>query len=219
MEKTILVTGKDTFLGNEILQILSAPGQKMASTVNPRPGSKVHWESADLQLVLPWNRGSPLGAKNILSEIISRFHSLDQVWLVLSPDIDSRGADEVSYSELEEKVTQGLRGFFFLLKELQAYSRNRSILEVNFVLFHEKSSGTGPLSSCIYSGFQGIGQGALNSHRGLSVRGFESCGNSGESFMEYLKELAFSNKAPWGRWHIFQERKGLFPGMSKGGVR
>ncbi|OHD14878.1 MAG: hypothetical protein A2Z96_07195 [Spirochaetes bacterium GWB1_48_6] len=215
MGKTILVTGKDTFLGNEIIQILQGAGNKIASTVQPRPDSTVHWDIPDQHLVLPWNRRSSLSSKNLLSDILARFGTLDEVWLVLSPELDSRPAGAVPLVELDEKLDLGVKGFFCLLRELTTYGKINPHLEINFVLFRETSHGIGPLSSCIYSGFKGLGQGTIQTSRD-KVRGFEASGQSGDAFLRFLQEEGFNHKAAWGQWHILQEKRGFFPG-SKGG--
>lgn len=217
MGKRILITGKDTFLGNEIIRELQAGDHQLISTVNPRPDGKVQWEVPEKHLVVPWNRRTSLGAQNLILEAKKKFGGVDEAWLVYSPEMDSRPAEDVSNLDLEERLDQGLKGFFFLVRELGSLSQEGRKPELNFVLFHEQPASAGPLSSCLYGGFAGLAQGTIQTARGLRARGFESAGNSAEAFLQYLRDQGFSGKAPWGKWHVYQEKRGFFSG-NKGGL-
>src|SRR5690349_20919668 len=132
MEKTILVTGKDTFLGNEISQFFLNQGQKAAVSVTPRKEAFPAVEQDRRLFVFPWSRRSAVSAKNFLLQSVHELGPLDEAWVVFSPDSETVPFHELPTLEIEESVDSQVKGFLFLARELLAYQTQNPSVRLHF---------------------------------------------------------------------------------------
>ena len=110
MGKTILVTGKEGFLGNEISQHFLGQGCRVAASVPPR---KETYPSVDTEkglLTFPWSRRSSVAAKNFRLQTLQEFGSLDEAWIIRTPDREAFGLAETAPLALDEGIDASLKG-------------------------------------------------------------------------------------------------------------
>lgn len=219
MEKTILVTGKDTYLGSEVSQFFLDQGCRVAATVAPRKEAYPTVELDNRLLVFPWTKRSPISAKNFILQTLNQFGSLQEAFVIFSPEKEAPSLPDVPVIEIEERIDAQFKGLVFLCRELLALQAQNPLLALNFVVFDEEVNDQPPLASSLYFAFKGLVNGLLlqSQKRALPVWGFESQAPQTEGFSNFiLNHPRQDPKASLpGRWHVFGEKKNFFQSFFK----
>ena len=206
MGKTILVTGKESFLGNEIAQHFLSQGCQVAAAVPPRKEVPPAAERERRLVQFPWSGGSPAAAKNLILQTLQTFDSLDEAWLVISPEREAYALTELSPPAIDGGL-DAVKGALYLVRELLSRHAVRP-LTLRFVFFDEDPAGLPPLAAVQYHGLRGLVTSlfAQAKKRGLTVWAYETLVPRADEYASYL----LSSKTPVpGRWNVLGERRNL----------
>lgn len=208
MGKTILVTGKEGFLGNEISQHFLNQDCRVVASVPPRKDTFPKLDPEGKLLQVPWNRRSPVAAKNFLLQAIQHFDSLDEAWLVITPEREAFVLAELAPLALDEGIDGVLKGTLYLVRELLQYQATHPSLVLHFVFYDEEPAALPPLAAVEYQGLKGLVSSLLlqSRKRHLPVWAYEALVPRTEEYLRYL--LSGKTNEP-GRWNLFGEKKTL----------
>jgi len=206
MGKTILVTGKENFLGNEIAQHFLNQGYQVAAAASPRKEAAQTADREHRLVHFSWSGASPAAAKNLILQTIQNFDSLDEAWLVISPERESYALTDLGPPAIDGGLDT-VKGTLYLVREL--LNRNAvQPLTLRFVFFDEDPAGLPPLAAIQYQGLRGLVTSLLSQakKRGLSVWAYETLIPRADEYASYI----LSSKAPApGRWNVLGERRSL----------
>ncbi len=206
MGKTILVTGKETFLGNEIAQHFLSQGCRVAAAVSPRKEVPQNTDRERRLVHFAWTGTSPAAAKNLILQTTQTFDSLDEVWLVISPERESYALNDLGPPAIDSGLDT-VKGALYLVRELL----NRQAvqpLSLRFVFFDEDPAGLPPLAAIQYHGLRGLVTSLFGQAKklGLTIWAYETLIPRADEYAAYL----LSSKAPApGRWNVLGERRTL----------
>ncbi len=217
MEKTILVTGKDTYLGNEIARYFLDQGARVGTSVTPRQHEAALAPDQDDRLLLvPWYRNSAVSAKNLVWQTANKLGPLHEVWVILTLDKEGVFLDSPP-AVLEESLDASLKGLTFLTRELSTLQSTNPSLRIIFVLFEEDRQELPPPLALIYQGAKGFISAVLSNARrkNLPVWAYESALPQAESFVQFILShpRGEAKAAPPGRWAVFEEKKTLLASL------
>ncbi|NNM54967.1 MAG: hypothetical protein HKM05_09625 [Spirochaetales bacterium] len=217
MEKTILVTGKDTYLGNEIARFFLDQGSRVGASVTPRQHeAALSLDQDERLLTIPWYRNSAVSAKNLVWQTANKLGPLNEVWVVLT--LEKEGIFlESAPAILEEALDTGLKGLTFLTRELLSLQANNPALQIIFVLFEEDRTELPPPLALIYQGAKGFITSVLAAARrkNLPIWAYESALPQAEAYTQFLlaHPRGEAKVAPPGRWTVFEEKKTLLASL------
>lgn len=208
MGKTILVTGKEGALGNGIAQHFLSQGWQVAASVPPRKESFPSVDQDRRLFLFPWNRRSPVASKNFVLQSFEEFGSLDEAWVLITPERESFSLAELAPLMLDESLDQGVKGSLYLIRELLQRQLSNPTLVLRFVFFDEEPAALPPLAALHYHGLRGAVNGLLLQarKRNAPVWAYESLAPRPEEFLTFI--TSGKNLHP-GRWNIFGEKKTL----------
>lgn len=219
MEKTILVTGKDTYLGDETSRFFLDRGCCVSASVTARKEPFPAVDEDKNLLVFSWNKRSPIGAKNFVLETLARFESIDEAYLFFAPEKEALSLVDLSVTELEDRIDSQLKGLTFLTRELLALQARQPKLGLNFVLLDEEYEDQPPVAAALYHGFKGLATGVLNHarKRGLPAWGFECHQPAPAEFLKFVlaHPRTDAKLSQPGRWHSFGDKKNFLSAMFK----
>jgi hypothetical protein len=213
MGKTILVTGKEGFLGNEISQHFLNQGCRVAASVPPRKEAFPSVDQDRRLLLFPWNRRSAVAAKNFLLQALQEFETLDEAWILVTPDREAFSLGELAPLALDEALDSGPKGTLYLIRELVQRQAAFPGLVLRFVFFDEDPANLPPLAALHYQGLKAVVNAFLAQarKRNLPIWAYESLVPRTEDFVNFL----FSSKtAQPGRWNVLGEKKTLRDNLS-----
>jgi NAD(P)-dependent dehydrogenase (short-subunit alcohol dehydrogenase family) len=208
MGKTILVTGKEGFLGNEISQHFLNQGCQVAASVPPRKESFPSVDQDHRLLQFPWTRRSAVAAKNFVLRTLQEFESLDEAWIVVTPERESFGIAELAPLALDEGLDGTVKGTLYLVRELLQRQANHPHFVLRFVFYDEDPSTLPPLAALHYQGLRGMVTALLTQarKRSLTVWAYETLVPRTEEYLAYI----LTSKTPQpGRWNVLGEKKTL----------
>jgi hypothetical protein len=180
----------------------------VAASVPPRKEAFPSVDQDRRLLLFPWNRRSAVAAKNFVLQALQEFETLDEAWIVVTPDRESFGLGELAPLALDEALDSGPKGTLYLVRELLQRQAAFPGLVLRFVFFDEDPAGLPPLAALHYQGLKGLVNALLAQarKRNLPVWAYESLAPRTE---EYLTFLFSSKTAQPGRWNVFGEKKTL----------
>jgi len=203
-----LVTGKEGFLGNEISQHFLSQGCRVAVSVPPRKESYPSVDQDRTLLQFPWSRRSPVAAKNFLLQTLQEFESLDEAWIIITPERESFGLAELAPLALDESLDNAVKGTLYLVRELLQRQANQPGLVLRFVFYDEDPASLPPLAALHYQGLKGMVNALLVQarKRNLTLWVYEALVPRLEDYLSYI----LSSKTPLpGRWNLLGEKKTL----------
>jgi NAD(P)-dependent dehydrogenase (short-subunit alcohol dehydrogenase family) len=206
MGKTILVTGKENFLGNEIAQHFLNQGCQVAAALSPRKEAAPA-AGAERRLVqLPWSSNTPAAAKNLILQTVRTFDSLDEAWIIVTPEREAYSLTDLAPPAVDGGV-DAVKGTLYLVRELLA-RQTPQLPTLRFVFFDEDPAGLPPLAAVQYHGLRGLVTSLLAQakKRGQIVWAYETLVPRADEYLSYI----LSSKAPVaGRWNVLGERRNL----------
>lgn len=208
MGKTILVTGKEGFLGNEISQHFLNQGCQVAVSVPPRKESFPSVDQDHRFLQFPWTRRSAVASKNFVLQTLQAFESLDEAWIVVTPEREAFGLAELAPLALDEGLDSQVKGILYLVRELLQRQAAQPSLTLRFVFYDEDPSTLPPLAALHYQGLRGAVTALLTQarKRSLTIWAYETLVPRPEEYLAYI----LSSKTPQpGRWNVLGEKRTL----------
>jgi len=185
MGKTILVTGKESFLGNEIVRHLLNQGCQVAVHDRPRTAA---------------------AAKNLILQTVHKHDSIDEAWLIISPERETYDVTDLPPAALDGGL-DAVKNTLYLVRELLA-RHAVAPLALRFVFFDEDPAGLPPLAAIQYHGLRGLVTSLFPQakKRGLTVWAYETLVPRADEYVSYI----LNSKAPAsGRWNVLGERRNL----------
>lgn len=208
MGKTILVTGKEGFLGNEISQHFLNQGCRVAASVPPRNEALASLDPERRLLQFPWSRRSAVAAKNFLLQALRAFETLDEAWIVVTPEREAFALPDLAPMAVDETLDATIKGTLYLVRELLQRQAVQPSLTLRFVFYDEDPGTLPPLAAVHYQGLKGLVSALLTQarKRNLTVWAYESLVPRTEEYLSYL----LNSKTPMpGRWNVLGEKKTL----------
>jgi len=208
MGKTILVTGKEGFLGNEISQHFLNQGYQVAVSVPPRKDALPSVDQDHRLLQFPWTRRSAVASKNFVLAALREFESLDEAWVLVTPERESFALAELAPLAVDEGLDTTVKGTLYLVRELLQRQALQPSLVLRFVFFDEDPSTLPPLAAVHYHGLKGLVTALLAQarKRHLTVWAYESLVPRPAEYLAFL----LTSKTPGpGRWNVLGEKKTL----------
>jgi len=203
-----LVTGKDTFLGNEICRSFLEKGDQVATSVPPRQELFPALEQDKRLLVFPWNRRSPVAAKNFLLQTDLQLTPPDAAWVLITPIREAFSLGDQPPLAIDEAIDAQIKGLVYLVRELLTRQAANPALALHFVFFEPEPPTLPPLGALEYFGLRGMISSVLASARkkGLSTWAYDSLLAQPEAYVTWL--LTARSHLP-GRWNVHGEKKSL----------
>jgi hypothetical protein len=219
MTRGIFILGNKSSLlqavGTEALKRV----QQYASAVIGEPhddGEKTE-EPGEGKILLSWNPSSPLSARTLTLAAENRLGRLDDVILVCSPPVLYRPPDALTPAEIEKRINEEIKSWFFLARELVSLFKNRgqgtlalAVPENSSVSMDTARSKDIPLDllgTAAAASFRVLAQGLLSSSIGASYNtlGFivPENGAEGDIASWILKTIDDNNRKNSGRWHKY----------------
>jgi hypothetical protein len=171
------------------------------------------------QIPLGWNPGSPISARSLVLGAKNRLGRIDDAILVCSPPAIRKRPADLSPNDIEVLVSDHIKGWFSLTRELALYFRNAVsaqdqgreggvlALVVSGISPGGKYDAADIAGPAAAAAFRGFAQGILSASAGEPYRalGFSS-GEAGgdEEFAAYVfKIIDEGNRRDSGRWFKF----------------
>ena len=214
MGRTILVTGYDTDFGRSITEEALKASYSVVATTDPGAGAASDRE--DL-LIVEWNRGSLLSARNVVLAGANHFGSVDDTVVTYLAGKDHAPLHELQSVTIEEAVDRRLKSQIYLLKETLGHFALGSAdppSRLGLVMYGGNLEFLSPLESTTAGGFLHLSQSLMNMYQNepFSIYGFHSGSQETEEFAEFVVgALSGAVKTRPGRWYRFSRRP--FPGM------
>jgi NAD(P)-dependent dehydrogenase (short-subunit alcohol dehydrogenase family) len=217
MGKAVLVTEGDSPLGAALVRLFRAKGFSVATTTPAGADGaeqRAMRESEDAR-VIPWNRRSPLSARNVLLSSLNAFEVLDEVFILEAPCPSANALPEAASAEIERSFDEA-KGPVFLAREVLSYfpRRRRGLLAL--VSFPSAGSENA-VQAAMREGFRGFASSLMAGQNGtgLIVNGFQSSGAGVDEFAEFIDHtLEEKARKISGHWFVCQPRgflQGVFP--------
>lgn len=215
MGKAVLVTEGDSPLGAALVRLFRAKGFSVVTTtpVGGEGAGRIKSED-DAHLVVPWNRRSPLSARNVLLAALNAVDALDEILILEAPCPSANALPEAASAEIERSFDEA-KGPVFLAREVLSYfpPRKRGLLAM--VSFPSAGSDTA-VQAAMREGFRGFASSLMTSQNGtgIIVNGFQSSGAGVEEFAEFIdRTLDEKARKISGHWFVCQPRGGFLQGV------
>jgi NAD(P)-dependent dehydrogenase (short-subunit alcohol dehydrogenase family) len=214
MGKTILVTGKESFLGNEINRFFLEGGHQVSVAVTPRKDVFPSLDQSKRQYLIPWNRRSAVAAKNFILQTEQELGPIDEAWVLVSPERESFALNDLPPLTIDETIDQNTKGLVYLIRELLSRQAQRPTLAIHFVFFEEDPTSLPPLGALQFFGLRGVVSSLLGMarRRSLPILAYDTVLQQPETYATWL--LTPKMHSP-GRWNIHGEKKSLLSLFSR----
>ncbi len=145
------------------------------------------WEDASVRCC-EWEPRSFISSRNLVLTGFTVFDSIDAVVLSHSDRDERTTIHDLSPRDIESGIDVGLKGFFFLLRELIPYLAERRTGHVSFALFRPDDDSSGPLSRTTGEGFASLAQSMFDVYRnaGFTMSAFESKKDDVDGFADFV---------------------------------
>jgi NAD(P)-dependent dehydrogenase (short-subunit alcohol dehydrogenase family) len=216
MGKAVLVTEGDTPLGAALVSLFRAKGLSVVTTT-PSGGDAAEQRAIsenDSVRVVPWNRRSPLSARNVLLSSLNAFEALDEAFILEAPCPSANALPEAASAEIERSFDEA-KGPVFLAREVLSYFPRRKRGFLALVSFPSAGTDTA-VQAAMREGFRGFASSLMAGQNGtgIIINGFQSSGAGVEEFAEYIdRTLEEKARKISGHWFVCQPRSGFLQGV------
>ncbi len=215
MERTVLITGRQSTLRDDLLQEALARSFKVFATYDPSLGEpEIPDGFGDELTYVEWNRRSPISARSVLLALENGAEAVEEVFVVFQPETTAVPFNEAQASQIEEVVDGSIKGYLFLLREILAHGIRRAGVRVNLVVENSTGELTPPLEAATTGAFLAGARAlmALYQQESIRFRGFQSSGKEGREYARFvLDTIRDKGEKSFGRWSKFGGRGNLFP--------
>ena len=227
MTRGILIAGNESSLFSaaaaEALKRVEAFASALIPNRFPLPEGggalPVRTENAGGAIPLSWNPASSISARTLVLAAENRLERINNAIIVCSPPAVFRAAEALTPEEIEILVSDHIKGWFFLIRELILYFRRSGTGSLSLVVPEIVSGGRETsvnvpadlLGPSALASFRAFAQGILASQAGepFQTMGFATTeagdeGNFAAWFFKIIDEEARRNS---GRWHKYSKLK------------
>ena len=224
MKPTMLITGGDSPLGNSIIQKALADGFNVIATApsissqGQRAGGD-KGQSESLMLV-PWNRISPVSARNVVLRAVGSYAAIDQAIVVHSLTNERKPLHELALNQLQEIVDVQLKSHLFLIKEILAHFLKRKSGVLSLVVEGAVRGELPTMDALVTEGFVSLINSLMASYQNdpIAVIGFDAQPSEPKDYASFILSALAHDPHP-GKWLHFGEKSGLFRGGRRSGGR
>lgn len=224
MKSTVLVSGGDTPLGNSIIQKALTGGFNVVATAanfsrgkNGQRGKETGAKGGSESLVLvPWQRMSPVSARNVVLKAISAGSAIDRAVLVHSLTNERRSLHELPLNVIQELIDLQLKSHLFFAKEVLSYFLKRKSGNLSLVLDVGGLDELATIDNLVAAGFAALADSLMKAYRNepVSIDAFDTQSSDVEDFASFIVTAAAQSPTD-GKWHHHAQRSGVF----RGGIR
>lgn len=215
MERTLLITGRQSPLTDDLLQEALSRSFSVLATFDPALGEpEVPDGFGDDLVYVEWNRRSPISARSVLLQAENAAGSLEEIFVVYSSEGVTAPFHETQASRIEEVVDGGVKGYLFLLREALSHALRRGGGGVNIVVQDSGSELLPPLEAATSGAFLAAARSLMTFYEeeAVQVRGFQSGSAEGREFAKFILDtIRDKGEKAAGRWNKFGGRGSLFP--------
>jgi len=224
MERVILISDINTELGLNLLKQYYANGDKIIGiSTNDNDNSdhnKIDFKEfrPESLEIIPWNRISPVGIKNVLLKGITRFREIHEALILQTISFKYKQFDALSILEIEKSIDKGIKGSCFLIKELLSYllqQQRGSLSLVSNIHYQDNALGS-PLGEMVEASFNALVKSLFRNTRGSAViiNSFESSTIHSDKFSEFIYKTnnEKTNRAS-GKKFSYHDKKPFLAGI------
>lgn len=215
MERTLLITGRQSPLIDDLLQEALSRRFSVLATYDPKAGEpEVPDGFGDDLVYVEWNRRSPISARSVLLQAENVAGTLEEVFIVYSPESVTVPFHETQASRIEEVVDGAVKGYLFLLREALSHALRRGGTGVNIVIQESGSELLPPLEAAASGSFLAAARALMTFYEeeAVPIRGFQSASTESRDFAKHILDtIREKGEKSAGRWTRFGGRGGLFP--------
>jgi hypothetical protein len=220
MTRGILIAGTESSLSAAIAAEAGKRVERFAAAFIPGsvtlPERGCAQPAGEKLIPLSWNPGSPLSARTLVLQGINRLERVDEAILVCTPPSVRKQADELNSVEIETMVSDHIKGWFFLVKELCVFFASRKAGTLALVLKDIGSAGgkdetVDLMGPSVAASFRAFAQGLLaaSGEKPYGTLAFSSEAADDPAFASFIfKIIDDGGKRALGKWHTYS--KGLF---------
>lgn len=215
MSKKYLITDTNTHLGFELLtKFINQGDEVIAVSTTKEDDSPYKKLSRKPVAVIPWDRKSPISAKNTVLKSITAAAALDGAVVLETPQLENKSLPELRFSEIESVLDCWIKGTLFIVKELLTHftSLEKGIL----CLINHSQTGNSfnfILSDVIQGGFRGTLAALFNkgAYKNININGFVSQTKNISAYADFiLKNINEKCYKLTGKLFQYQRKLGLF---------
>jgi hypothetical protein len=217
MTRGILIAGNESALFSAAAAEATKRVKSFAAIPIPNRGNlpPPRAETSGSLIPLSWNPASSISARTVVLAAENRLVQIHDAILVCSPPAVFKTTEAPSPEEIEFFVNDHIKGWFFLIRELNLYFRRSGSGTLSLIAPEISSDGknvqTDLLGPSAAASFHAFAQGilALSANEPFHVMGFTGpeAGSEGE-FAEWLfKIIDEGAKKNRGRWQKFSRLK------------
>jgi len=214
MTRGIFIAGNESALSraienetvNRVEQFAAAliPNRLAGASKNPAPVN-------DKRLPLDWNPSSPISARTLVLAAENRLEHIDNAILICSPPSIRSSAAALPLSDVEIMISDHIKGWFFLVKEIASIFTNRGHGTLALIYpdtpISGKEDAADVLGPSALASFRALTQGLLSAAHSepYITMGF-ACSDTGNeaSFASFIyKYIDEGNKRSSGKLHKF----------------
>lgn len=216
MERTLLITGRQSPLTDDLVQEALARSFTVLATFDPAGEEpQVPDGLGDDLTYLEWNRRSPISARSVVLAAENKAERLEELFLVYAPEAVDTPFHETQASAIEEATDRSVKGYLFLLRELLGRSLRNGGGGVNVVVQDRGSEVVPPLEAAVSGAFLSAVRSIMTfyAEEPIRIRGFHSTGvKEGREFARYILDTIRDRpEKSTGRWNKYGGRGSLFP--------
>ncbi len=214
MKRTVLVTGKNTALGSKLIEGFLSEGYQVIATVKSEKDAAAPGEISDKNLVmLPWNRRSPLSARNVVLGGLNAFGAIDEAAILYTPAGDSRQLHELPAPVIEEMIDSQIKSQFFMLKEVLLHFEKERKGVLSLIMHTEGTDTLAPLDAMAMNSFEALANSVFTFYQNepFIVNAFESGTTQAGAFAEHIRNtLKEQARTSGGKWYRYPEKSSFF---------
>jgi len=217
MTRGILIAGNESLLYSAIAGETGKRVQQYAAAMinSPVPSrTKSDAETSKGRMPIIWNPASSISSRTLVTSAENFLGQIDEAILVCSPPAMYCPAEALVPSEVETQVNNQIKGWFFLVRELALYFRERGKGTLALVVPEKSSSGGKEYSADLLgasaaASFRALTQGLLSSaiNEPFIIQGFTLSETGQEKeFAHYLfKQLDEASQKSSGKLYKFNK--------------
>jgi hypothetical protein len=214
MTRGIFIAGNESALFTALAEETEKRVEQYAVSLIPNPFHSSERAGQNKpgkgQIALSWNPGNPISSRTLILAAENRLGQINDALLVCSPPALYRSAEALVPSEIEAQVNNQIKGWFYLVRELALYFRNRgngtlalAVPETNL------GGGDSPadlMGAAATASFRSLAGGLLSSSGSapFQILGFSSEQGREKDFAAWIYKIIDSaSKKNSGKWHKY----------------
>ncbi len=157
MEKVVLVSESESFIGRSLINILLEKGCQVIAVAT---GDETPDSETERLITLSWNPASWFSTKAIVRESLRLFNHIDAAWIIHSSDKITKPFAEIDSSDIERTLEHTIKGSIALSRELLTTLESTDGF-LGMVIPHEAGARNGIMNDLSQGAFTGFASGLM----------------------------------------------------------